>query len=374
VIVEGSTTQRDELAPGTAMTIDLDESGLPATVETWISLKFAWSSQNFDLEIAESDRVFDLKAKIQKLTNVPTDRQKIVGLVKGRLPPDEARIGDLQLIALKRFMLVGTPAGQELRDPDALEDLPEVFNDFDIDLASNPEAAQAYLRDMRNIRKIKEVTRATNITIMNPLREGKRLLVLDLDYTLVDTKVLTTGALPPIECARPGLHTFLEAVYPWYDVCVWSQTNWIWLETKLVELGMVGNSERQYKISFVLPKDAMFSVYSMREGKPYKHAVKPLAVIWAHFPQFNAKNTIHIDDLSRNFALNPGEGLKISAFRVTQNSPDRELTSLAQYLRFLADVSDFTSVQHKDWKKVVSVLQSIPPAVRRREQPPADDS
>lgn len=41
----------------------------------------------------------------------------------------------------------------------------------------------------------------------------------------------------------------------------------------------------------------MFSVYSTREGRPYKHAVKPLKVIWTHFPQFNAKNTVHIDDL-----------------------------------------------------------------------------
>ena len=39
----------------------------------------------------------------------------------------------------------------------------------------------------------------------------------------------------------------------------------------------------------------------------YRHAVqvKPLQYIWAKFPQYNAGNTVHIDDLSRNFAMNP---------------------------------------------------------------------
>lgn len=34
---------------------------------------------------------------------------------------------------------------------------------------------------------------------------------------ILDTKPLTTGSLPPAECARPGLHEFLELIYPFYD-------------------------------------------------------------------------------------------------------------------------------------------------------------
>jgi hypothetical protein len=34
---------------------------------------------------------------------------------------------------------------------------------------------------------------------------------------ILDTKPLTTGSLPPSECARPGLHEFLETIYPHYD-------------------------------------------------------------------------------------------------------------------------------------------------------------
>lgn len=44
---------------------------------------------------------------------------------------------------------------------------------------------------------------------------------------LVDTKPLTSGSLPPPECARPGLHEFLEHCYVDFDICIWSQTNWV---------------------------------------------------------------------------------------------------------------------------------------------------
>ena len=60
-----------------------------------------------------------------------------------------------------------------------------------------------------------------------------------------------------------------------------------------------------------------FSVYSRRKGKPFKHEVKALEIIWAKFPDYSAANTLHIDDLSRNFALNPQCGLKIPAYKVS---------------------------------------------------------
>ena len=37
-------------------------------------------------------------------------------------------------------------------------------------------------------------------------------------------------------------------VYPHYDIVIWSQTHWRWLETKLVELGMIGGT-RNYRVS-----------------------------------------------------------------------------------------------------------------------------
>ncbi|KAF8503797.1 HAD subfamily IIID h [Russula emetica] len=332
--------------------------GSECIVEKWISLSFTWSGRSFTLDIAHSDRIFDLKAVLFSMTDVPPERQKILGLVKGRLPPDDGRIGDLGLISGKKFTLVGTPQGHELRDPNRMELLSDVVNDLDVDFSANPAAAESLKNDQRNIRKIREASEKLKINLIHPLREGKRLLVLDIDYTILDTKPLTSGALPPSECARPQLHEFLTAIYPHYDICIWSQTSWIWLEAKLIELGMLGGSQ-SYQISFVLDKTPMFTVFSKRDGKSYSHHVKPLQVIWNHFPQFGTKNTIHVDDLGRNFALNPRQGLKISAFRdahTPRAMADRELDDLAKYLLHVASIEDMEMLNHKDWKRVVRAL------------------
>jgi len=311
----------------------------------------------FPISHFASIRVFDLKAALQGQTNVPPERQKILGLVKGKLPSDEIRIGDLKLG--KKFSLVGTPEGDEIKDPSQLESLPDVVNDLDVDFSADPKAAAAYANDQRNIRKVKEFSKKLEVNIIHPLREGKRLLVLDIDYTILDTKPLTSGALPPQDCARPRLHEFLEAIYPYYDICIWSQTSWIWLETKLVELGMLGGPHN-YQISFVLDKTSMFTVFSMREGKQYKHSVKALQIIWNHFPQFGPRNTIHVDDLGRNFALNPNQGLKIPAFKDAYSShamADRELDNVARYMSHIATTHpDFTNINHKDWRQIARAL------------------
>ena len=103
----------------------------------------------------------------------------------------------------------------------------------------------------------------------------------------------------------------------------------------------------------------------------------------------NASNTIHIDDLvgifdlhlftndalqSRNFALNPRQGLKISPFRNARTPEavaDRELYKITQYLLHLAQVADLRTVMHKvgsqlfvfscahaqqNWKHVIKML------------------
>lgn len=36
--------------------------------------------------------MFDLKVALRDLTTVPEERQKILGLVKGKLPPDQERM------------------------------------------------------------------------------------------------------------------------------------------------------------------------------------------------------------------------------------------------------------------------------------------
>ena len=119
---------------------------------------------------------------------------------------------------------------------------------------------------------------------------------------------------------RPGTHELLKKCYKYYDICIWSQTHWKWIEIKLSEMGMLMNND--YDITFVLDSKAMFKVESKvkdrKSGqmKLKNHWVKPLQLIWKKFPDhYNQYNTIHIDDLSRNFAMNPQCGLTIKQYR-----------------------------------------------------------
>lgn len=76
---------------------------------------------------------------------------------------------------------MGTPIGQELQSRP--EDMPDVMNDLDIDVSQYPDLMLSFANDQRNVRKIKEATDALQLHIMNEPREGKPLLVLDLDYS-----------------------------------------------------------------------------------------------------------------------------------------------------------------------------------------------
>lgn len=94
---------------------------------------------------------------------------------------------------------MGTPRGHELKDPTRLsvtsrvrpgltllaemELLSDVVNDLDVDFSANPAAAESHRNDQRNIRKIREATANLKINLIHPLREGMRLLVLDIDYS-----------------------------------------------------------------------------------------------------------------------------------------------------------------------------------------------
>jgi ubiquitin-like domain-containing CTD phosphatase 1 len=81
----------------------------------------------------------------------------------------------------------------------------------------------------------------------------------------------------------------LRILSPYYDYVIWSQTHWRWLEQKLIELDMVGPSKKgSYNIVSTLDRTPMFSVYSEKGGKPYKHEVKvrPTASSILPFPHY----------------------------------------------------------------------------------------
>jgi ubiquitin-like domain-containing CTD phosphatase 1 len=172
------------------------------------------------------------------------------------------------------------------------------------------------------------------------------------------------------------------------------------LELKLTELGIL--THPAYKVCFVLDKtsvsesetasgvpnlhscssleyvlhyfslcSSMFSIHSPDgAGSLRKHHVKALDLIWRKFPAWNASNSIHIDDLQRNFALNPRSGLKILPYKNSDvtRATDQELPLLAKYLAHIAPMPDFNKLDHSAWKKVASAAAGAPSAAASGQQ------
>lgn len=324
-----------------------------------IALLVKWSGSAYPVELPLDSKITDLKIKLFELTDVLPKRQKILGLpsTHGRIPPDDLMLSALKLKTDQPVMLVGSrEADISAINRAHLANGDGVLNDFDVDY-DLPGNSGRVLCDSVSVyrRRLERRIQATKIRIMNEPRQSKKLLVLDLDYTLFDCH---SSANSVAELGRPGLHEFLASAYRNYDIVVWSQTSWRFLEAKLTALSIL--FAHDYKICFVLDRASMFSVTSRKHGQNQTHEVKALDIIWHKFPnRWNATNTIHIDDLSRNFAMNPQSGLKIAPFK---NAPvnrhtDMELFLLEKYLSLIAErETDFTKLNHKHWKRYCASL------------------
>eukprot|EP01038_Epipyxis_sp_PR26KG_P004363 gene4363-6171_t len=360
----------------------MDDSSLHNEI---IDFQVKWKSIDYTIQAnPSSTSLEEFQSMITSLTNILPHRQKILGLNKGKATDD----GNGESIILSdlidpkkikgkilKLTLIGTPESDiTILDNASLNSKNDgVFNDLSFDLSSNT----------REWRKLQEFTDSTTINFIHPPRIGKKLLVLDLDHTLVDFS--SVEDITCEEMKRPYMDQFLSDVYNEYDIVIWSQTNWKWVEIKITELGMLTHSN--YKLCFILDKSSMFKIAT---GK-----VKPLHLIWSKFPEyFNKQNTLAVDDLGRNFELNKSSGIIIPPFyrknssnnangvnaptgqtslpqlgssssgstvfsnieinkssNNNNNNPenDHELMLLSKYLLKIASHSDLSTLDHSKW-------------------------
>ncbi|MGH0158308.1 UNVERIFIED_CONTAM: hypothetical protein FKN15_051943 [Acipenser sinensis] len=315
-----------------------------------VSVIIKWGGQEYSITtLSDEDTVLDLKQSIKSLTGVLPVRQKLLGLkVKGKPAEDDLKLGTLKLKPNTKIMMMGS---REESLEDVLAPPPEnedVVNDFDIE----EEVIEVENRE-ENLAKIARRVKEYQVEVLNPPREGKSLLVLDVDYTLFDHKSCAETGL---ELMRPYLQEFLTSAYEDYDIVIWSATSMKWIEAKMKELGVTNNPN--YKITFMLDSAAMITVHTPKRGVV---EVKPLGVIWGKYAEFyNKKNTIMFDDIGRNFLMNPQNGLKIKPFMKAHlnREKDKELLKLSQYLKEIAKLEDFSELNHKHWERYLSKKQS----------------
>ncbi|KTG42896.1 hypothetical protein cypCar_00037921 [Cyprinus carpio] len=158
-----------------------------------VSVIIKWGGQEYSIStLSEEDTVLDLKQSIKSLTGVLPERQKLLGLkVKGKPADNDVKLGDLKLKSNTKIIMMGT---REESLEDVLAPPPEnddVVNDFDIE----EEVTEAENRPVtpifvffsyreENLAKIARRVKDYKVEELNPPRPGKRLLVLDIDYTL----------------------------------------------------------------------------------------------------------------------------------------------------------------------------------------------
>ncbi|XP_037282606.1 ubiquitin-like domain-containing C-terminal domain phosphatase 1 [Rhipicephalus microplus] len=312
-------------------------------------------------------RIMDLKQAIYERTGVLPERQKLFGMANlaGKTVSESTRLLDLKLSPHVRIMMVGS-SEKSIQDASTPpKTLPNVINDLD-DYGDDKEIPIENCEEFNC--KIENRIKNYKIKWINNSRPGKRLLVLDIDCTIFDHR---TPAQSVAELMRPFLHEFLTSAYEDYDIAFWSATNMKWIDAKLWELGVTRHE--QYKVAFLLDSTAMITLHTSKYGTV---EIKPLALIWRLVPAYRPENTIMIDDIPRNFLMNPQSGLRVRPFRNAHvnQSTDRELLRLRQYLKDIArSVDDFTQLDHRKWESYMPKTVQSSATVYSKPTLPADD-
>ena len=302
-----------------------------------------WQGRTLDvaLPLDPPPTIATLKHALEGKTQVSSKRQKLLGCKPATI--DDATPLACLTVPSSGLLLMGTPdaiiAAEEVKAAEA----PAVLDDLDI-----PETqAVALAEDPAVLAKLATRVAAAKHVVLNAPRPCKKLMVLDIDYCIFD---LGSSAERPEELARPHLHEFLEALYPHYDIVIWSATNMRWIQVKMTELRVLNNDK--WSITALMCHQCMVTVGPLPGYGVFD--CKPLAYLWRTFPQhYNDKNTIMLDDLGRNFVLNPQCGLKIRPFKHAHRTRDTddELLQLKRYLLLLAPLADISTCDHNKWRR-----------------------
>ncbi|XP_041441478.1 ubiquitin-like domain-containing CTD phosphatase 1 [Xenopus laevis] len=158
---------------------------------------FLWGGQLFPLStLSEEDTVLDLEHFLKSLTGVLPESMKLLGLKYRGKPAENLKLGVLKLKPKTKITMMG--AWEESLEevigwPPNIDD---VVNDFDI------EEEVVEVKTEENVAKISCCVKDYKVEVLNPPREGNKLLIMDVDYTLFGkfTFVLSKLNLHSVTC------------------------------------------------------------------------------------------------------------------------------------------------------------------------------
>ncbi|KAK4521244.1 cysteine desulfurase [Mucor velutinosus] len=165
----------------------------------------------------------------------------------------------------------------------------------------------------------------------------KQLLILDLNGTLI-SRIKCRAKAGRAFYARPHYQTFLNYIFKHFEVMVWSSAR-------------QQNVDKMCHI-FTEPLKLVWSrnhlKLSQKQFNSNVDTIKDLAIVWEHFSnEYNATNTIALDDSPSKLALQPYNLIHIRTFHheeIREGYTDNELLKVIKYLdavRFHSNVANY---------------------------------
>ena len=181
-----------------------------------------WQGKPYTVAVGDPDKftIKELKEELYRKTQVMPKRMKLLGVGTAKTPED-ATISSVKL--KKKLMMMGTPetviALNEPSEEERKKLQAEVADDFDLMGEDEANDSLAFYMQPLNQEKLLARCNAYKFNVMNAPRQGKKLLVLDIDYTLFDHH---STCEQPMELARPvnkinsySIHLY-ELIMPCY--------------------------------------------------------------------------------------------------------------------------------------------------------------
>ncbi len=178
------------------------------------------------------------------------------------------------------------------------------------------------------------------------IRHG-RLLILDLDQTLLDYSGLRVGDTPPPDALRPHCSAFLKSAARQFDIAMWSMSTEECVRAKLKHLNMERHG--------IYPVFALSRQYSIRCSFASKHGdyngvyhAKPVDYVLRLCPMYTTENILFVDDNPLAMTLSMDHALLVRpwfraahsrrplyGFEPSTGKGETDLLELAYYLHLI---------------------------------------
>jgi RNA polymerase II subunit A small phosphatase-like protein len=172
------------------------------------------------------------------------------------------------------------------------------------------------------------------------------LLILDLDETLIHAaerplaRECDFSVGPYFVYRRPGLAEFLTSVAESYRLAVWSSSSSDYLTAILQHI-----VPAETRLEFAWSRERCVNRYHPELMERYwvkdLRKVKRLG--------YDLAQVLIVDDTALKVERNFGNAVYVRSFE--GDPQDRELFSLAPYLKSLADHEDFRRIEKRNWRK-----------------------